>query len=201
MYVPSAFRVDDEETLRAFMADNAFATLVTTAAGELHATHLPFVVDREGDATLLRAHMARANPQWRLLDGQDALVIFRGPHAYVTPRWYETRNNVPTWDYMAVHVYGQARVVEDRARTLDLLTTLSERYERGAENPWRIDDIDPAKLDGFLQAIVAFDIKVSRIDASFKLSQNKTPQERRNVAEGLEREGYVELASRIRERG
>ncbi len=120
MYVPGHFRVDDPETLRAFMRAHAFATLVTVVDGAPFATHVPFLVDdakggEEAAGLVLRAHVARANPQWRTLEEQDALVIFSGPHAYVSPAWYGAAESVPTWNYTAVHAYG-AGAHPERAR-------------------------------------------------------------------------------------
>ena len=200
MYVPPAFRVEDRDESLRFVEENAFGTLVSTVNGTCSATHLPFVVERDGESAILRGHVARANPQWQQLEECESLAIFTGPHGYVSPRWYESRNNVPTWDYMAVHLYGRARIVEDRDRIIDSLVKLSERYESGAADPWRIEDLDARKREAFLAAIVAFELRVTRIEASFKLSQNRTEKDRDGVGAALAREGRTELAEEIRRR-
>ncbi len=197
MYVPSSFRVTDGELIRGFAREHAFATLISTADDAPCATHLPFLVDGDATSMTLRAHMARANGQWRHLTERESLVIFLGPHAYVSPRWYETRDNVPTWDYMAVHAYGRARIVDTPAGVLDILERLSARYEAGTKDPWRMDDLNPTKREGFIRAIVAFEIPVSRVEASYKLSQNRSITERRRVAAELLRGGFTSIAQAI----
>ena len=124
MYVPSHFRVDDASELAAFMRENAFATLVSVHDGAPFATHLPVLVDGVGASLALSGHVARANPQWTSLDAHDVLVMFTGPHAYVSPSCYENPKSVPTWNYTAVHVYGRAQLVDDRgAVTLGSIST------------------------------------------------------------------------------
>lgn len=200
MYVPPAFRIEDRDEIYAFVERNAFGTLVSRNAGTQIATHLPFVVVRNGENVVLRGHVARANPHWRELESAESLAIFLGPHAYVSPRWYESRDNVPTWDYMAVHAYGLARVVKEPGRVLEFLAELSDRYERSAGAPWRVDDLDERKRDAFLAAIVAFEMPVSRLEASFKLSQNRTEKDRAGVVAALLAEGRSDLAEEIRRR-
>src|SRR5260370_40830619 len=123
MYIPKAFREDDIKTLHTFMREYSFATLVTQQEGMPFASHLPFLLDREqGPYGTLLAHMARANPQWRDFDGtQEALVIFQGPHAYISPSWYQASLSVPTWNYAVAHAYGQPRIIEDQAILYTLL--------------------------------------------------------------------------------
>jgi transcriptional regulator len=194
MYVPAAFRMDDVSELARFVEEHAFAVLVSAQRGDCVATHVPFLIERDGDATILRAHMARANPQWRAWGASEVLVVFSGPHAYVSPRWYESRDSVPTWNYMTVHAYGTPRLVEDRERVLDLVTALSRRYEGDARDAWDVRELSPERLEAFLDAIVAFDIAVTRLEASYKLSQNRTAADRRGAIAALRREGSGSLA-------
>jgi transcriptional regulator len=185
MYVPPHFRVDDAEALAAFMERNAFATLVTVRDGAPFATHLPVLVDRADDVLTLTGHMARANPQWRTLWDQEALVMFGGPHAYVSPSWYGDPKSVPTWNYATVHVYGRARLVEDSEAVYDILRRLTQREERGATAPWRIESLPPDYVATMMQGIVAFTIVASRVEGKYKLSQNRTDDDRESVAKKL----------------
>jgi transcriptional regulator len=200
MYVPEYFRVDDRGELCAFMASHSFATMVSTVDGDFFSTQLPFIVRRcEGEVILL-GHMARANRQWRELGEQEPLVIFSGPHAYVSPSWYESRANVPTWNYMVVQARGRARVL-DRSATLDAVRALSAINETDFEKPWHIEELPAERLDSLLNSIVAFEISVRELRGNFKLSQNRTRADRRGVIAGLELRGFKELASEMRRSG
>lgn len=201
MYVPDAFRVGDADELIAFIAEHSFGTLVSAVNGEPFATHLPFVIDRTTAGTVLRAHMARVNPQWRALEHGDALAIFTGGHTYVSPNWYASRQSVPTWNYVAVHAYGRARIIEDRDGVIDVLQRLTAINEAGFASPWSIDELEGEQREGFLRAIVAFEIPVSRLEGQFKLSQNRSAEDRHGVVTGLERIGNpqaAEVAARMR---
>jgi transcriptional regulator len=174
MYIPKAFHVSDSHVLEEFITHNSFATLVSTIDGSLFATHLPLILDRiQSSPGVLLGHVARANPHWRAFDGQqEALAIFHGPHAYISPSWYTTSPAVPTWNYAVVHVYGVPRVVEDDvwlARLVDRLVTL---YEAGMPTPW--PGVLPAEFKAnLLKAIVGFTIEMTRIEGKFKLGQNR----------------------------
>ncbi len=185
MYVPSHNRMDDRAGQVAFMRQYSFATLVTSDSRAVpRATHLPFVVVEEGAAMRLVAHLARANPQWRdFTEAGEALVIFQGPHAYVSPSLYQRHPSVPTWNYAAVHAYGSLRLLdgrEDKLRALRQLVTANDA-------PWLAEmerlpaDFLALKLDG----IVAFEIAVTRLEARWKLSQDRAPQERQNIVDAL----------------
>jgi len=183
MYIPSAFRVDDRASLYDLIEQNSFGTLVTVLDGIPFASHIPFILDR-GRGVLL-GHVARANPQGRSVDGTaEALVIFQGPHAYVSPSWYAAAPAVPTWNYAAVHVYGVPRLLE-QAPLLDLLRQLVRRYETGRERPWPM--ALPADYERkMLQAIIGFEIPLTRVEGKFKLSQNRSSEDRRGVIQALE---------------
>src|SRR6185295_2744623 len=175
MYIPNSFREDDRSLLHDLMRQHNFGILVTQRDGTPFATHMPFLLDAERGAhgTLL-AHMARANPQWRdFAAGQEALVIFHGPHAYISPSWYDVTPSVPTWNYVAVHAYGEPRIIEDRARLYALLNTLVDLHESAFEQPWAMRLPDDY-VDKMMRAIVGFEIEIARIEGKLKLSQNRT---------------------------
>jgi transcriptional regulator len=182
MYIPDHFLEADADKLAAFIAAHAFGTLVTIADRLPFASHLPFLHERA--AGRLLCHVARANPQWRHCEaGADVLVMFQGPHAYVSPTWYAT-DGVPTWNYAAVHVYGHARPNHDHASKKRHVETLAARYERGNEPPWT-PRYDERRLD----AIVGIDIEIREIQGKFKLSQNRPAVDRERVAAKLAASG------------
>lgn len=187
MYIPPAFREDDLEVLHALMRDYSFAVVVTQQGGVPVATHLPLLLERERGAygTLL-GHMARANAQWTGFNGeQEALVIFQGPHTYVTPSWYEPGANVPTWNYAAVHAYGKPRLIADQGALVTLLQTLVQTYESGFERPWKLDMSDDA-MQSKLKEIVGFEMGITRLEGKFKLSQNRPEADQGRVAAELQ---------------
>ena len=182
MYIPSHFRESDERVLADFIDAYSFGTLVSIAQGVPFASHLPFLHDREG--CTLHAHVARANPQWQhFATHPDVLVMFQGPHGYVSPTWY-AEPGVPTWNYTAVHVYGRARVLDDGAATARHVEKLAARFERGSASPW-VPDYDPRRLAG----IVGIEIAVMEIQGKFKLSQNRSAEDRAAVVARLEARG------------
>lgn len=185
MYVPPHFRIDDPAMLASFMRRNAFATLVTVQDGAPFATHLPLLVDGEGESLRLTGHMARANPQWRDFADRDVLAIFAGPHAYVSPSWYANPKSVPTWNYATVHVYGPARTIDDRAGVYDVLHRLTHREEHGMAAPWRIESLPDDYVANMMQGIVAFEIVPSRVEGKYKLSQNRPREDRETVTREL----------------
>ena len=170
MYIPASFSERDAATLYAFMRVHNFAALVT-ASETLMATHVPFLIDAERG--VLRAHLARANPQWKHFDGREALVIFQGPHAYISPTWYQAHPSVPTWNYTAVHVYGAPRIVADDALLRQMLRELVEQHERGRNPEWKME-LPEDYLRGMLKAVVGFELPVARIEGKYKLSQNRS---------------------------
>ncbi len=187
MYIPPAFREDDLEVLHTLMRDYSFAILVTMQGGVPVATHLPILLQSErGPYGTLVGHLSRANAQWTGFRGeQEALVIFQGPHAYITPSWYEPGLNVPTWNYAAVHAYGKPRIIEDEAALLRLLQTTIQTYESGFERPWQLDMPEDA-LRGKLKGIVGFEMEITRLEGKFKLSQNRSETDRARVAAELQ---------------
>ena len=190
MYVPAPFAFPPGETNVLFdiMAAHPFAVLTVTLEGSLEAVHLPVVVDRDrGPYGTLRAHVARANPIWRAFGGGEALVVFQGEHAYVSPDWYATPGLVPTWNYVAVHAYGVPRIVEDPERVRALLADLSAASEAGLapKPPWTLGALPQAQMGAMLNGIVAFEIPLARIEGKRKLSQNRSAEDISGVAAAL----------------
>jgi len=160
--------------------------LINQVEGAPFATHLPFMIEDD----VLVAHMARANPQWRsFAQGDEVLCVFQGPHAYISPSWYESANTVPTWNYVAVHVYGMPEIVDDPVAALDDQARLVTAHEAGFDEPWLLDERDPAMIEGLLRSIVNFRIPIGRIEGKFKLNQNKTAADRAGTIAGLESAG------------
>ncbi len=194
MYVPEVFQLD-AAAAGALVRDNSFGLLVTVSAQGLpQASHLPFLFEETAGVPQgrLLGHMARANPQWHDLaalaasDG-EALVVFQGAHGYVSPSWYAPGPAVPTWNYLAVHLYGRPRILEAEPEVETLLGRLVSEYEVGAADPWSQDGQDPKYLARMRRGIVAFEIPVARLEAKAKLSQNKSAADRRRVIEALEK--------------
>ncbi len=186
MYIPTAFAETDRGKLHGFIQANSFGLLVSTHAGEPFATHLPFLLERESGAHgSLLGHMARANPHWHDLEGRTVLAIFSGPHAYVSPTWYEAANVVPTWNYVAVHAYGTCRLVDEEKALSAILTRMVATYERAMPKPWTID----TNTDFFrklARTVVGFRIDISRLEGKWKLNQNQPEERRARVIEQLE---------------
>jgi transcriptional regulator len=194
MYVPKAFAADGESVAWDVMAEHDFALLI---GSDLVATHLPVVADCEHRRLL--CHVARANDHWQRLDGQRALIVFQGPHGYVSPRWYATSPAVPTWNYVAVHVTGAVRALHDEAALRDVLARLTRRYEGGG--PWRMADQPESFMAGMLRGIVGLEIAIDKIETKFKLSQNRSREDRERVIAMLEATGRAadkDLATAMR---
>ncbi|MCY1437182.1 Protease synthase and sporulation protein PAI 2 [compost metagenome] len=208
MYLPSAFRQDDPAEMLRLIAETRLATLVTSGERGLQASHLPLLLEPgEGEHGTLYGHLARANPQWReLAAGAEALLIFQGPDAYVSPAFYPAKAEhgkvVPTWNYIAVHAYGQAEVIEDASRLLDIVSRLTRQHEGEREQPWAVSDAPADYIAGMLRAIVGFRLPIERLEGKWKLSQNRSQADLQGVRQGLAgsaREGERQLAGRIPE--
>ena len=197
MYVPKINQLEDQAELLAYMRDYSFAALATSGAGGLMATHLPFVIEDEGGRITLLAHMAKANPQWRdFAASAEAMAIFMQPHAYVSPRHYDSRQNVPTWNYVAVHAYGRPVLIEERAAKIELQRKLIRQYDPAYLD--QMAELTDSYLDVRLAAIVSFTMEVTRIDARYKLSQDKNPAERERIASAFEASGDSAAADTAR---
>jgi transcriptional regulator len=189
MYVPAHFAQDDPATLHDFIDHHPFGLLISHHDGRPMATHLPFLLDRShGAHGALRGHVARANPQWRQIVGQEVLAIFNGPHAFISPSWYQAKNVVPTWNYVAVHAYGRVELIEETDALVSLVHDLTAASERGLANPWDFDPADPfvRKLSG---GIVGFRMVIDRLEGKWKLNQNHPAERRRRVIDALRQQG------------
>jgi transcriptional regulator len=190
MYIPKYYRVTDEQTINQFIRQNSFATLVSCDQQLPVATHLPLeLFEDEHGNRFLNGHVARANKQWRIFETNDeVLAIFAGPHAYVSARWYN-HVNVPTWNYMVAHVYGKPRLITDHDELYAMLKQLVDKYEAEAvtEKPYKLENLPKDFVEKEIKGIVGFQIKISRIEAKFKLSQNRRQPDYDNVIAALQK--------------
>jgi transcriptional regulator len=209
MYQPPAFREDRIDVQHALIRAHPLGLLITAGPAGLTANLFPFLIDAQGtESGTLRLHIARANPQWQQLEAVDeCLVVFQGPHDYVTPSWYATKREtgkvVPTWNYATVHVWGRPRVVNDNAwlrRQLDDLTASREKLRQA---PWAVDDAPADFVAMQMRAIVGVEIPISRIEGKWKMSQNRPEADRAGVIEGFRSTGEAgaEIAALVAERG
>ncbi|SEM58594.1 negative transcriptional regulator, PaiB family [Paenisporosarcina quisquiliarum] len=184
MYTPKYFKVTNVEEIWNFVQENSFGTLITTVQEKPIATHLPMQIIKERDDYYITGHMAYGNPQWRTLEiCENILVMFQGPHAYISSSWYE-KENVPTWNYQAVHVYGKASILSEEELKQDLIKLL-QKYEKHRKNPVLWDGLSPQLLNKELKGIVGFKIRVSEIQAAYKLSQNRNEEDYHNIINKL----------------
>ena len=191
MYTPRAFALDDLPEIQQLIQHTRLAQLVTFGEQGLQASHLPLLLNPdEGAHGTLYGHLARANPQWRdLQNGSQALVIFAGADAYVSPAFYPAKAEhgkvVPTWNYIAVHAYGEPEVFTDAERLLAVVTALTDRHEGQRTQPWKVSDAPADYIDGMLKAIVGFALPIERLVGKRKLSQNRSEADINGVREGL----------------
>ncbi|MVV47467.1 FMN-binding negative transcriptional regulator [Pseudomonas sp. PB120] len=191
MYTPSAFALEDLQELQQQILGTRLALLVTHGDQGLQASHLPLLLNTdEGPNGTLYGHFAKANPQWKeLQNGAEALVIFAGADAYVSPGFYPSKAEhgkvVPTWNYVAVHAYGTAEVFTDAERLRNLVNALTDRHEAGRAQPWKVADAPADYIDGMLKAIVGFALPIQRLEGKRKLSQNRNTADIAGVREGL----------------
>jgi transcriptional regulator len=185
MYTPPHFAETDVARLHQFIEQNSFGLLVTQTEGTPVASHLPFLLDRTvGERGEIVGHMARANPQWKSAAGQMALVVFSGPHAYISPTWYEAPKTVPTWNYTAVHATGPVEIIEEPGALLEILQTTVHQYEGAMPSPWSIGEVD-AFVESMLRQIVGFRIEIASLEGKWKLNQNHPQERRRKVIRAL----------------
>lgn len=183
MYIPKHFEQKDTERLLAFMQEYNFAILVSQHDQRPLATHLPFVIEREGEEILLYSHMAKANHQWKNLVEQEVMVIFSEPHAYISPTLYERKQNVPTWNFIAVHAYGKIELYPSDEEKLFVLKKQMQTYEPTYIN--QFNSLDEKYVNGLLKGIVAFKINVTELQGKEKLSQNKSERDRETIKQHL----------------
>jgi len=184
MYSPPYNRLEDRRELLAFLRANNFAVMVTGTGGELHASHLPVLVEERGETLVLVMHMAKANPQWQQFFDEEVLVVFSGPHAYVSPRWYAQKERVPTWNYAAVHVYGRVKVVDGREAKYAAQEKLVLQHDLAWGAEFRA--LPEGYMNDMLDGIVNFEVEVTRMESRWKLSQNRGREEMARIATELE---------------
>jgi transcriptional regulator len=198
VYIRSSHRHLNDADIEDVIARNMFATLVNAGPSGLVASHLPFVLETRGDGrSVLFAHMARANPHAEVLTQSECLVIFAGPHAYISPSWYDDRATAPTWDYISIHCYGNARThsLEETRENIERLLAVVEADE---ERPWSTNELPDADVRRMLGNVVSFEIEVTRTEAKFKLNQGEKPERTRAAIDRLEQQGETTLADYMR---
>lgn len=183
MYIPKDFKIDDENIIYDIMEKNSFATVFSQHKGRPFATHLPLTLNREEQ--VLYGHFARPNPQWSDMLNQEVLVIFQGPHSYISPSWYETDRAVPTWNYVSVHVFGQIEIVENEEVLIDSLRNMVKTYEEPTSS-YNLEKIDARYIEGLSKGIVGFRVKISSVEGKWKLSQNHPAERRELIIKQLE---------------
>lgn len=180
MYIPAPFQLSEAEAYDV-IKEYGFAALFSTAGGMPYATHLPLTMSKDNEC--LYGHFALPNPQWKEIEGQSVLAVFQGPHCYISPKWYETNRAVPTWNYVAVHVYGEAELL-DEEETVHSMGDLVLKYE-SPDSPYKLEDVDAKFLSGMNKGVKGFKIKISKIEGQAKLSQNHSAQRQKMVVQQL----------------
>ncbi|MED3788556.1 FMN-binding negative transcriptional regulator [Peribacillus frigoritolerans] len=183
MYIPKHFQLKDEEIIYDFIEKYSFATLFSQHNGEPYATHLPLTLNKGESA--LYGHFARPNEQWKDIEYQKVLAVFQGPHSYISPSWYETTMAVPTWNYVSIHLYGKMEIVEDQKVIFDSLNDMVKKYE-SPDSTYNLIDVDSRFIEGMSKGIVAFKIKITKIEAKAKLSQNHPVERQELIIKNLE---------------
>jgi len=203
MYVPAHFAEDRVPTLHAAIREIGLGTLVTLGDDGLSASHVPMLIDTEPRPFgTLTGHIARANPQWRTVKRDAAaLAIFLGPNTYISPSWYETKQQsgkvVPTWNYVAVHARGRLRFFDDRESLRRIVTRLTEKYEASRAEPWQVTDAPADYIDAMLKAIIGFELTIDALEGKWKMSQNQPLENRAGVVESLTEEGNGAIAALV----
>lgn len=210
MYVPAHFAETRVEVLHQLVRTHPFGALVVLASHGLEANHLPFEIDpHPAPFGTLRGHVARANPVWRDFSPQvDALVLFEGPHAYISPAWYPTKKEhgkvVPTWNYAVVHARGPLRAIEDRRWLRQFVEQLTNRYETARSDPWQVSDAPAPFIDTLIESIVGIEIPIAQLTGKWKVSQNRPTKDRIGVADALmqlPQESNHAMAALVQEKG
>lgn len=183
MYIPRHFLNTNDDQAISFMQKYSFGTIVTSDNDRPVASHLPFLVQKNENAILISSHFAKANPQAESINGQAVLIVFSEPHAYISPRHYEKEHNVPTWNYISVHAYGKCRLVEEEKSKFDLLERTILNYEEAYQEQW--NKLPSDFKEKMLKGIVAFEVKVTELQAKNKLSQNRSFSEQQSIISEL----------------
>jgi len=202
VYLPPPFKEDRVDVLHEAIRRAGLATLVTVTPDGLIASHVPMLLDPEpAPCGTLIGHLAKPNPQARGAIG-EALAIFEGPDAYITPSWYATKRAtgkvVPTWNYVAIHAYGIVEFFADKARLREIVTRLTERHEAARADPWAVSDAPADFIDGMLNGIVGFALPIKRLEGKWKMSQNRPAEDRAGVIAGLTAEGCQQVSKLVR---
>jgi len=191
MYVPNHFAESRVDVMHDLIRTHPFGALIVLGSDGLNANHIPFEIDPEpGPFGTLRGHVARTNTLWNDFSPEvDALVLFQGAHAYISPAWYASKQEhgkvVPTWNYAVVHAHGPLRVIDDRAWLRQFVATLTDRHEAARSDPWKVTDAPAEFIDTMVSAIVGIEIPIKRLTGKWKVSQNRPQKDRAGVAEGL----------------
>ena len=191
MYIPAYYRNNDLSEIKSFIRQNSFATLITIRNKNPEATHIPIeLVEQKDGEAFLQGHISRANQQWKSFsESNQVLAIFQGPHSYVSSSWYN-HINVPTWNYMAVHVYGKIKII-DGEDLYNSLKDLVDRYEIISEKPIRMEELPEDMVNKYMKGIVGFRIQIEKIDGKWKLSQNRDKEDHQNIIKQLEKLGEI----------
>lgn len=185
MYISPGYKINDQQEIISFMKTYSFATVVTSQNNIPVATPLPFAITEKEDGIYLHSHFARANNQWNDITGNEVLVIFAEPHAYISTQHYDGPQNVPTWNYMAIHTYGKGQLITDKEEALQELSYMIAAFEKEYQAQW--DSLPERYREGMLKAIVPFRIKVTSIQAKKKISQNRSATEKARIIEALDK--------------
>ncbi len=190
MYIPQDFEITDSKETMAFIEANAFGQLISFVEGRLFSSHIPFLMGN--DRKSLICHVAKRNPQWKDIENQEVLVTFQGIHDYVSPSWYETAG-VPTWNYQAVHIYGKPQLIEDVVKLKKIVEDLTDKYEATFKNPWK-----PEYKEILLNLVIGIEIQITEIQCKYKLSQNRSEDDRKNVIDALQKNGAEHLSKAMK---
>ena len=191
MFIPKSFKMEDQKEIQTFIKANAFGQIISSKKGRLLSSHIPFLLSDDG--TKLMGHLTRINPQVQDIENQNILVTLQGAHDYISPTWYEGQG-VPTWNYQAVHIYGRCKTFDDPDSLKTVVDSLTHKYESGFDQPWK-----PNYRAAMLGAIIGFEIVISEIQAQYKLSQNRSDQDRQQVIAALDNIGSNELAEAMQQ--
>lgn len=186
MYIPDIYKNENQEEINTFLKENSFGILINQTEGKLWATHIPLELDTDTEGKpVLQGHLSKENPQWKgFTDNDNVLAVFSGPHSYISSSWYD-HENVPTWNYIAVHVYGKIKIIEGEA-AMESLKKLVDKYEKNSEKPVRIEDLSQQTMMQ-TRGIVAFEIEIKEIQATKKMSQNRDDKNYKKIISELEK--------------
>lgn len=186
MYIPKKHQIENTTEIKEFLLQNSFGALLSLTNARIVATHVPWhLVENEAGEWLLKAHVAKANPQWKNIEqNKEVMLMFQGAHSYISSTWY-SHENAPTWNYQAIHLYGQARIVSEE-ELIEMLACLMHKYEKDMPTPLRYQDLSEKLRESYLKSIVGIEVKVTEIQAQYKLSQNRNAFDYQHIIEQLE---------------